>query len=692
LRRRVWSRLLNKSVSMSSVNKGLSGREMTDELLNGIDAYTTSTSGFFGIMKHRYTDFVVRECTADGTVLYLNSTDGSEVEKAAFPPEKSMDLSDDEAVGAFLTALGEEEGMTVDESLKDELSKYLKACMDKEASMAPSMVGMACASKEARTAVHKLTRKYLAKSVDSAVTVVNETTHMVFKAKHLEVGRGGGSSSGGGKGKSNDKKKKRDNQRRTDGWPQGLGDFLEFTLMKVNVDTLVCTQNLAQHLRCKESSIGYGGTKDKRGVTAQRCTVYRRKPSDFQYFNRRNHQFGALSRAGDFKYVSESVKLGDLSGNRFSIVLRDVKESPQVVEETCKQLKELGFLNYFGLQRFGRGTNPRNNSANKGVQYIKGNWRGALCMLLNIDDSLDGDAQDSKPFTEAQLAKAESHLGPMNRNEGKALASLKEYPLDFSRAVKCVPRTTRLMCSHAYQSLLFNRALTERINRYGLHPVVGDLVSSGAVDSETEPGVKHIVQEDLDSSKYSMADVLLPLIGHASLLPLNDTREVYTSALAEAGLSLEYFKDDAPAEFRFTGAYRAIMSYPKDFQWRQLTYHDPDEELVTTELGQYEQAANEAKAEWQAKQKQADSEEQAKPETKKTASVGGPLHAVHLEFTLPPGTYATMFIREMSKKSTSPNFYAALQESAVEEAAVQFENSGAVDNGAPPLKKAKTKD
>lgn len=48
------------------------------------------------------------------------------------------------------------------------------------------------------------------------------------------------------------------------------------------------------------------------------------------------------------------VNLGDLSGNRFKIVIRDVKEkSDELIRSAIDSLKSNGFINYFGLQRFG---------------------------------------------------------------------------------------------------------------------------------------------------------------------------------------------------------------------------------------------------------------------------------------------------------------------------------------------------
>lgn len=46
--------------------------------------------------------------------------------------------------------------------------------------------------------------------------------------------------------------------------------------------------------------------------------------------------------------------MGDLSGNRFKIVLRELSETnDDTIKQGLESLKKSGFINYFGLQRFG---------------------------------------------------------------------------------------------------------------------------------------------------------------------------------------------------------------------------------------------------------------------------------------------------------------------------------------------------
>ena len=67
----------------------------------------------------------------------------------------------------------------------------------------------------------------------------------------------------------------------------------------------------------------------------------------------------APMKLGNFEYGLEPVRLGDLGGNQFTVVVRSVVSHREGVEvEECaregvRALEERGFVNYFGVQRFG---------------------------------------------------------------------------------------------------------------------------------------------------------------------------------------------------------------------------------------------------------------------------------------------------------------------------------------------------
>ena len=58
-------------------------------------------------------------------------------------------------------------------------------------------------------------------------------------------------------------------------------------------------------------------------------------------------------QVGNFSFSRHPLHLGDLSGNLFDIVLRNVRGKPSDIAAAADALKASGFINYFGLQRFG---------------------------------------------------------------------------------------------------------------------------------------------------------------------------------------------------------------------------------------------------------------------------------------------------------------------------------------------------
>lgn len=67
---------------------------------------------------------------------------------------------------------------------------------------------------------------------------------------------------------------------------------------------------------------------------------------------------------------NEGLKLGDLSGNRFKIVLRELSEKNDLtISKSIESLKNNGFLNYFGLQRFGNNIEVPTHIIGKQVNF-----------------------------------------------------------------------------------------------------------------------------------------------------------------------------------------------------------------------------------------------------------------------------------------------------------------------------------
>ncbi|CAK7340929.1 unnamed protein product [Dovyalis caffra] len=91
-------------------------------------------------------------------------------------------------------------------------------------------------------------------------------------------------------------------------------------------------------------------------------------------------------KVGDFCHVKEGLLLGQLLGNRFTVTLRGVvADSEDTIKASADSLGRHGFINYFGLQRFGSGSVPTHFI---GAALLRGEWKSAISMIL---DPREGD-------------------------------------------------------------------------------------------------------------------------------------------------------------------------------------------------------------------------------------------------------------------------------------------------------------
>lgn len=90
---------------------------------------------------------------------------------------------------------------------------------------------------------------------------------------------------------------------------------------------------------------------------------------------------------GNFRFEKDVIRIGDLKGNRFDVVVRsvDAKDDSKDVNDAMTTFKEVGFINYYGLQRFG---SLATSTFKIGLKMIKNQWEDAVKLILqpkNID-------------------------------------------------------------------------------------------------------------------------------------------------------------------------------------------------------------------------------------------------------------------------------------------------------------------
>ncbi len=152
--------------------------------------------------------------------------------------------------------------------------------------------------------------------------------------------------------------------------PSGEGEHLYVEITKTNVTTNDAVRRICRALVVDERGASYAGMKDKRAVARQTVSIP---------FARERSVEEAIGLELDGIRVERAtrhphkLKPGQLKGNRFAIVLRDLaaEDLPQVVAK-LDEAKRDGVPNSFGPQRFGRdGDNPE-----RALDWLTGKTRG----------------------------------------------------------------------------------------------------------------------------------------------------------------------------------------------------------------------------------------------------------------------------------------------------------------------------
>lgn len=130
----------------------------------------------------------------------------------------------------------------------------------------------------------------------------------------------------------------------------GAGEHALLWVEKRGANTDWVARELAKFAGVPPVNVGYAGLKDRHAVTRQAFSVQLpgRADPDWSAFPHEEVKVLAATRHG------RKLKRGGLRGNRFVIVLREVRGDRETAERVLQQMSARGVPNYFGEQRFGR--------------------------------------------------------------------------------------------------------------------------------------------------------------------------------------------------------------------------------------------------------------------------------------------------------------------------------------------------
>lgn len=250
------------------------------------------------------------------------------------------------------------------------------------------------------------------------------------------------------------------------------GQYSYFILKKINYSTVRALEILSEKLKIPLKNIGFAGNKDKIAVTEQAMSI-----------SRGSKNIENLGLKGiELKYLGngkEPVSLGDLEGNEFTIIMRNLNDN-EVKKIKNLEKKTINVPNLFGPQRFSK------NNHLVGKAIIKKDFKKAVELILENEGIVE---QEIKKYIQN------------NKN-------------DYAGAIRLIPLKTRRLFVHAYQSFLFNKIICEylennkeekRIKNIQI-PVIGFNFDLNEIKNNA---LKNIIKKIVEEEKITPRDFII---------------------------------------------------------------------------------------------------------------------------------------------------------------------------------------
>jgi len=316
-----------------------------------------------------------------------------------------------------------------------------------------------------------------------------------------------------------------------------------FLLEKQEIDTFDSIRQIAKKLRISLFEIGYAGLKDKHALARQYISIPTR-------YNVQGLNIDSLTLSF-IGYHRKKIKIGDLIGNRFTIIVRDVSENELAdVSGRAATIPMSGVPNYFDSQRFG--------------SVIDREFIGKYLILKKYDHAVKQyltayQKSESKKIKDEKRKILSSWNDLSNvRLYNKAFAVvIKEYVTtkDWRSAYRKIPAHLREMFVNAYQSYLWNecakevlKEVVEKKKLYSVEYAIGALlfyVNLSEDEMKKIPGTFLTISETVTLSY--------------------DEQQIVDRILTKEGLTLADFAIESETGNFFKTRPRQVLLIPEDF-------------------------------------------------------------------------------------------------------------------------------
>ncbi len=318
------------------------------------------------------------------------------------------------------------------------------------------------------------------------------------------------------------------------------GKIAIYNVIKTGLTTPFAAKILARYLNVSSKVVKSAGLKDRHAKTTQyfSAETYRAKAGNFKEKNITSELVG---------FSDEGLKTGDLVGNKFTIIVRDIKKAPTN--------KEIEIPNYFDSQRFGS-LKGLNDFIAKDV--IKNNYESALKKFITaVTRHQKSNLRELKKFISANWGNWRACLQKVDNlklkgtQEEVILNHLLKAEKDFKGAFKLIPQSLRDMFFSAYQSYIWNECVKLLVKEN----------SSETFQVKYEAG-RLIFPRSWKNLKFDKFEMVAPGMNVSE-----EKMKIINMVLRKEGLTLEDLKIE---EYFFKAHEREILVKPKNFSISEL--------------------------------------------------------------------------------------------------------------------------
>ena len=620
--------------------------------------------GFKCVLKHRYSDFIVNEIDINGNIVWLkesnedinNNNNIISLEKKEGENGKIEELNEEKTDEIIKKIFSE----FLNEKEREDLNKLIVNYIYKQHQINDSIEVNFIEDKDKRRQLHENIREHFP-FLDSQTIEDKEIKEKKIKITYMT---------------------KQNMFKRRKVFPDKNKNILIFSLLKRNMDTIGAVEYISRLLHRTQKTIKFAGNKDKRGITTQRISSFNTLPNEIISLTK-NKRWNKNLEISNFSFSDKELRLGLLKGNQFCVCFRFVeglKDIKSDLDLITKSINEKGFINYFGMQRFGVG-NVSTHIIGKYI--IKKKWKEAFAKIISTDNMFDAMKQvglgkdvEKEIFDIEDKAKQMTIISdilkilPKFTNESKLLFNYKKCGKNsYQSSFKSLSKQLQVLYPHSYQSYIWNMTVSYRISKYGRKLIIGDIVKKHEslyqeknqeedcdipeeedknenneisekklekMDKIFTDNFDYITEENIN--KYSFYDLVIPIVGYEIYYPKNDIKDYIEDLLKKDDLSFKDFEYQA-VNFNSTGYFRKVIEKPLNIVSYDIIKHDdPDIDLQTPYYN-------------------------VEPHPKVS---GNKYTSIRFIFQLPQSTYATMLFRELTKSSSSGSYQAGLSKNIKE--------------------------